>query len=42
MDIFFALIELLGWVGALVWAATAIKRRRGWGHYDAPPPLPTA
>ena len=26
MEIFFALIELLGWVVALAWAATAIKR----------------
>ena len=33
----------LGWVGALVWAATAINRDRvARVHYDAPPPLPTA
>jgi RsiW-degrading membrane proteinase PrsW (M82 family) len=34
---------LLGWVGALVWAATAIKRDQlARVYYDAPPPLPTA
>jgi hypothetical protein len=40
MDIFFVLIELLGWVGALVWASTAINRyQRGSGSLRRAPAI---
>ena len=40
MDISFALIELLGWVGALIWATTAINRYlRGAGSLRRTPAI---